>query len=244
VVIEQKYKQGVGQERIRRLTHPQQEGTQPEAFPKPRPTSNIVYYKAFASQAAPALFHSPSLGSITGDRRDELNDSEEEDGPRSRSRPDLSIFSREVETDAGKDAPPILPAHDYLRLSSSTSKDNMQLVLLSAQSLVKQIEVVSKSAPLHRGPIESTPVKDNQHKLINKSMASAQKVADIFQHLLSSEGVGLKDRQFSHSNSCTTNMSRMSSVGSASMGPEKDSEINSVLSEPGKLYTYNTLLHM
>ena len=240
MVIELKYEQGVSQERIRRLTHPQQENAQHEVIPKPRPTSSIVYHSAITSQATPTLFHSPSLGSITGGRHDELDNCDETDGPRSRSRPDLNLFSREIGSDdaATKTTSTNLPAPDYPRLSHSTSKDNLQLILLSAQSLVKQIEVINKSVHQHHEPIQSTPVKDCQHKLINKSLNSAQKVSEIFQRLLSSEGgqePELMNHKYIHSNSCTSNISRLSSVGSGSAGPERDLEMNSSLREPGKL---------
>ena len=220
---------------MRRQTHPQDSDIHPSPYPKVRPSSNIVYYGATSSLNSPHLYHSTSLCSIAVDTHD-TQGSEETNGLRTRSRPDFNVYSREEQTGENGLAanPPTQPFSSAV--CNPISVASFQLVLLSAESLLRQIDLLSNTAVGCVPPVESTPVKENEQKLLRSSLTSTRRVVHNLRQLSGrmDSHAEAKDRLFSHSSSYATNISRMSSLGSESMGVDRDLQLDSIRSEAGK----------
>ncbi len=217
---------------MRRLTHPQESEKHPTSYPKPRPSSNIIY-SGMSSSTSPQFCHSTSLGSIAVEGC--IQESGEADELKTMSRPDLHQFLKgEATAIDGVNANSNSPTEFQPRCHGPVSPGSIHLVLMGAQSLVKQIEYLSSEAS-SSVPRESTPSKESDQKLLNKSISTAKRLMCYLQQF--SESLGETRRQpISHSSSYTTNLSRVSSLGSesAAVATERDQQLDSIQNEPGQ----------
>ena len=131
---------------------------------------------------------------------------EEEGIQRSRSRPLLHDFSGgdgTIETDAAR--PSLSTPQPLLLAERNGSALGLQLVLISAQSLRKQLKILAKECPIS----ESSPIKPREADfLLNAVTATESLIKNLNQALRT--GSPTSSRRFSQSGSFIE-MSRMSS---------------------------------
>ena len=202
LTAEKKSAQGLAQERVRRQTHPQ--------------TSTYVYKRGQLNpstsfpgnsntlQLNPSLMYhsSTSLDTTGAGPRANL----QVDIGRSHSRPNLDTFvdGSAVETDAVHPLQPqASPSFDF-----GASVTGLQMVLISAAALKKQLNLIAKNYPI----AESSPMKTHEPAFLMKAVVAAE---DVVTNLEQAQSGG--SRRFSHSSSYIE-MSRVSSR--CSEGPD------------------------